>query len=100
METQSLPDMALGPANATVPNHRYASMTCPHCAAFTETVFPKIKSEFIDGQDPLRVPRIPARHQAAAGSMLARACQDSPEIFRRHDAVQQRAMGDENTPER
>ena len=45
---QSLPDMALGPANATVTITEYASMTCPHCAAFTEKVFPKIKSEFID----------------------------------------------------
>ena len=45
---QSLPDMALGPANASVTITEYASMTCPHCAAFTENVFPKIKSEFID----------------------------------------------------
>src|SRR5206468_3360737 len=29
---QSLPDMALGPANATVTITEYASMTCPHCA--------------------------------------------------------------------
>ena len=60
----SLPDMALGPANATVTITEYASMTCPHCAAFTEKVFPKIKSEYHrHRQDPLRVPRIPARHQ-------------------------------------
>ena len=44
----SLPDMALGPANASVTITEYASMTCPHCAAFTEKVFPKIKSEYID----------------------------------------------------
>ena len=30
----SLPDMALGPANALVTITVYASMTCPHCAAF------------------------------------------------------------------
>jgi len=30
----SLPDMALGPANALVTITEYASMTCPHCAAF------------------------------------------------------------------
>ena len=29
---QSLPDMALGPANASVTITEYASMTCPHCA--------------------------------------------------------------------
>src|ERR1700738_164451 len=44
----SLPDMALGPANASVTITEFASMTCPHCANFTETVFPKIKSEYID----------------------------------------------------
>ena len=44
----SLPDMALGPADAPVTITEFASMTCPHCAAFNETVFPKIKSEYID----------------------------------------------------
>ena len=44
----ALPDMALGPANAAVTITEFASMTCPHCAAFTEKVFPKIKSEYID----------------------------------------------------
>ncbi|HVQ67350.1 MAG TPA: thioredoxin domain-containing protein, partial [Bradyrhizobium sp.] len=34
----SLPDMAIGPANATVTITEFASMTCPHCAAFTEKV--------------------------------------------------------------
>ena len=44
----SLPDMALGPADAPVTITEFASMTCPHCAAFNATVFPKIKSEYID----------------------------------------------------
>ena len=44
----SLPDMALGPADATVTITEYASMTCPHCAAFNEQVFPKIKTDYID----------------------------------------------------
>ncbi|MET0879177.1 MAG: thioredoxin domain-containing protein, partial [Tardiphaga sp.] len=44
----SLPDMAIGPKDAAVTVTEYASMTCPHCAAFTETVFPKIKEAFID----------------------------------------------------
>ena len=30
----SLPDMALGPADAKVTITEFASMTCPHCAAF------------------------------------------------------------------
>jgi protein-disulfide isomerase len=70
---QSLPDMALGPANATVTITEYASMTCPHCAAFTENVFPKIKSEFIDsGKIRFVFREFPLDIKAAAGSMLAR----------------------------
>src|SRR5258708_32200880 len=69
----SLPDMALGPANATVTMTEYASMTCPHCAHFNETVFPKIKSEYIDSGKMRYVFReFPLDIKAAAGSMLAR----------------------------
>ena len=81
---QSLPDMALGPANAAVTITEYASMTCSHCAAFTETVFPKIKSEFIDsGKIRFVFREFPLDIKAAAGSMLARciAREDSPKYF-------------------
>jgi len=70
---QSLPDMVLGPANASVTITEYASMTCSHCANFNETVFPKIKSEFIDSGKIRYVFReFPLDIKAAAGSMLAR----------------------------
>jgi len=70
---QSLPNMALGPANASVTITEYASMTCPHCAAFNETVFPKIKSEYIDtGKVRYVFREFPLDIKAAAGSMLAR----------------------------
>ena len=69
----SLPDMFLGPANATVTVTEFASMTCPHCAAFTDQVFPKIKSEFIDtGKIRFVFREFPLDIKAAAGSMLAR----------------------------
>ena len=69
----SLPDMALGPANAAVTITEYASMTCQHCAAFTEQVSPKIKSEYIDTNKIRFVFReFPLDIKAAAGSMLAR----------------------------
>ena len=80
----SLPDMALGPANATVTMTEYASMTCPHCAHFNETVFPKIKSEYIDSGKMRYVFReFPLDIKAAAGSMLARciAANDSGKYF-------------------
>src|SRR3981189_3941748 len=80
----SLPDMALGPANASVTITEYASMTCPHCAAFTETVFPKIKSAFIDsGKIRFVFREFPLDIKAAAGSMLARciAKEDAEKYF-------------------
>ena len=70
---QSLPDMALGPADAAVTITEYASMTCPHCAEFTEKLFPKIKSEYIDsGKIRFVFREFPLDIKAAAGSMLAR----------------------------
>lgn len=69
----SLPDMALGPANAPITIVEFASMTCPHCAAFNAAVFPKIKSEYIDTNKIRYVFReFPLDIKAAAGSMLAR----------------------------
>jgi protein-disulfide isomerase len=48
-------------------------MTCPHCAAFDEKVFPKIKSEYIDtGKVRYIFREFPLDIKAAAGSMLAR----------------------------
>ncbi len=81
---QSLPDMALGPQNAPVTITEYASMTCPHCANFNDTVFPKIKSEFIDtGKIRYVFREFPLDIKAAAGSMLARciAKDDAPKYF-------------------
>ena len=70
---QSLPDMALGPKNAKVTIVEYASMTCPHCADFNNTVFPKLKAEYIDtGKVRYVFREFPLDIKAAAGSMLAR----------------------------
>jgi protein-disulfide isomerase len=69
----SLPDMAIGPANASVTITEFASMTCPHCAAFNAEVFPKIKSAYIDtGRIRYIFREFPLDIKAAAGSMLAR----------------------------
>ncbi|AMA59603.1 MULTISPECIES: DsbA family protein [unclassified Bradyrhizobium] len=69
----SLPDMALGPNDAAVTITEYASMTCPHCAAFNEQVFPKIKKEYIDtGKVRYIFREFPLDIKAAAGSMLSR----------------------------
>jgi protein-disulfide isomerase len=69
----SLPDMALGPADAKVVITEFASMTCPHCAAFNAAVFPKLKTEYIDpGKIRYVFREFPLDIKAAAGSMLSR----------------------------
>ncbi len=80
----SLPDMALGPKDATVTVTEFASMTCSHCANFTEKVFPQIKAEYIDtGKIRFVFREFPLDIKAAAGSMLARciAKDDAPKYF-------------------
>ena len=72
-QPQQLPDMALGPKDAPVTITEYASMTCPHCAAFNEAVFPKIKAAYIDtGKIRYVFREFPLDIKAAAGSMLSR----------------------------
>jgi protein-disulfide isomerase len=70
----SLPDMALGPANAKVTITEYASPTCPHCAAFNRDVFPKIKAAYIDtGKVRYVFREFPRNIKDAACEMLARS---------------------------
>jgi protein-disulfide isomerase len=69
----SLPDMAIGSKDAPVTITEYASMTCPHCAAFNAEVFPKIKATYVDtGKVRYIFREFPLDIKAAAGSMLAR----------------------------
>ena len=80
----SLPDIALGPANAPVTITEYASMTCPHCAAFGENVFPMLQSKYIDtGKVRFVFREFPLDIKAAAASMLVRciASDDAKKFF-------------------
>lgn len=43
-----VPDMVLGQEDAPVTVIEYASFTCPHCANFHDTVFDKMKADYID----------------------------------------------------
>ncbi|MBM3606158.1 MAG: DsbA family protein [Alphaproteobacteria bacterium] len=45
---ETLPDIALGAEDAPLTVIEYASFTCGHCANFHNTVFPQLKSEYID----------------------------------------------------
>jgi protein-disulfide isomerase len=44
----ALPDHVLGNADAKVTVIEYASPTCPHCAQFSNEVYPAFKTEYID----------------------------------------------------
>ncbi|MFA1611031.1 DsbA family protein [Halobellus rubicundus] len=44
----SLPRPALGPSDASVTVDVFEDFTCPHCQTFTQSVYPKIKSNYVD----------------------------------------------------
>jgi protein-disulfide isomerase len=70
----SLPGMALGPPKASATIVEYASMTCPHCSASEQNVFPMLKSRYVS--TPARCVSCSENSRstsgAAAVSMLAR----------------------------
>ncbi len=69
----SLPDIAIGSPKAQVTIIEYASMSCPHCAAFGENVFPMLRSKYIDtGKVRFVFREFPLDIKAAVASMLAR----------------------------
>lgn len=43
-----LPDEIIGESDAPITVIEYASMTCPHCRAFHENVWPDIKRDYVD----------------------------------------------------
>jgi protein-disulfide isomerase len=68
-----LDDIPLGSPTAPVTIIEYASMTCPHCAAFANGVFPKLKEKYIDtGKVRFIMREYPLDQLAAAAFMLAR----------------------------
>lgn len=77
----------LGKADAPVTIIEYASMTCPHCAAFHNETMPLIKSEFIDkGLVRFVFRPFPLDQLAAAGSLLAQ-CAPGEAYFNMIDII-------------
>jgi protein-disulfide isomerase len=73
MKAGPLGEMILGDEKAPVTIIEYASMTCPHCAHFHETVYPDLKKRYIDtGKVRFIFREFPLDQLAAAGFMVAR----------------------------
>jgi protein-disulfide isomerase len=68
-----LGDVVLGPPDAKVTIIEYASMTCPHCAAFHKDTWPELKKRYVDtGKVRFTLREFPLDPLATAGFMLAR----------------------------
>jgi protein-disulfide isomerase len=73
MQPNPLGEMAIGDEKAPITVIEYASMTCPHCAHFSETTFPELKKRYIDtGKVRFLFREFPLDQLAAAGFILAR----------------------------
>jgi len=73
MQPGPLGDMSIGSDTAPVTIIEYASMTCPHCAAFHKTTYPEFKKKYIDtGKVRFIFREFPLDQLAAAAFMLAR----------------------------
>jgi protein-disulfide isomerase len=73
-------DRVLGKPDAPITIIEYASLTCPHCAAFDAETLPKIKKEWIDtGKAKLIFRDFPLDGLALKGAKLARCA--PPERF-------------------
>lgn len=77
-------DMVLGSADAPITMIEYASTTCVHCAAFHETVWEQLKTNYIDSGRVRFIfrefPTAPAP-VAVAGFQVARCGGASPEQY-------------------
>jgi protein-disulfide isomerase len=76
-----LGDRVLGKDDAPVTIVEYASMTCPHCAHFHDTVYPELKKRYIDaGKVRFIFREFPLDSLAAGAAMLAR-CAEKDRYF-------------------
>lgn len=72
-DAEPLPDMVLGNPDAPIEIIEYASMTCPHCAAFHNDTMPQLKEEWIDtGRAKLVFREFPLDRLAVVASAVAR----------------------------
>ena len=68
-----LPDLWIGNPDAKISMIEYASVSCPHCAAFHLTAYKQLKEKYIDtGKVRFVLREFPSDPLAMAGFMLAR----------------------------
>ena len=82
-------DMSLGNPKAKIQVIEYASLSCPHCAHFNETVFADFKAKWVDKglvRYTLKEMLTPPEQVAAAGFLLAR-CAGPRKYFKVVDEV-------------
>ena len=82
-------DMTMGDPNAKVKMVEYASLTCSHCGAFNNEVFPEFKKKYIDtGKVHYTFKEFltPPNEVAAAGFLVAR-CAGKDKYFSVTDAI-------------
>jgi protein-disulfide isomerase len=73
MQPGPLPEATLGNPKAPITIVEYASMTCPHCAAFDAETFPALKKDYIDTGKVYYIFReFPLDNFATAGFVIAR----------------------------
>ncbi len=66
-------DRVLGKADAKITIFEFFSLTCPHCAEFSQESFPKLKAEWIDtGKAKLVYRDYPLDKNALKAAMVAR----------------------------
>jgi protein-disulfide isomerase len=73
MQPGPLPDIVEGAASAPATIVEYASMTCSHCAAFHDQVWPALKAKYVDtGRAKFILREFPLDPLAIAAFMAAR----------------------------
>ncbi|MGH6986819.1 MAG: thioredoxin domain-containing protein [Caulobacteraceae bacterium] len=82
-------DMSMGSPNAKVTMIEYASVACPHCAEWNDTVFPAFKAKYIDTGKVRYVVReaLTGDPAVAAAGFLTAHCAGKGKYFQVVDAI-------------
>ena len=82
MAAGPLGDRVLGNPNAPITVIEYVSLTCPHCANFQKTLFPRVKKEFIDtGKVRFIVREFPIGHTSGTAAIVNRCAPEDKYFF-------------------